>query len=74
MQFPFNNDLESNLSKYKIQLSLYALMLQKAGFEVDRMLIVHSRDSCKKYELDLEYIPLLEQHFNKNITWLSNHL
>lgn len=71
---PFN-DAETNLNKYKIQLSMYAHMLEEKGLAVEDLWIIHSRpDGWELIKLGLDYLYKLKTYFNNNSTWLEEHL
>jgi len=50
LKAPFNHLYANAYNKYTIQLSLYAYMLEKAGFKVEKLILVHLNPKVKVRE------------------------
>lgn len=57
----------SNINKYSLQLTMYAYMLERKGYEIDKLILVHlMEDKYKEYEIDYETYKVCIQEMIKN--------
>lgn len=66
-QEPFNALPDCNHSTYSIQLSLYAYILERRGYKIRDLFIVHlMEDTHTQYKVDYEKIkPMIEAYFDE---------
>jgi len=59
MKFPYHNLYDNKIVKYSLQLSIYALILKRAGFDVSSINIIHLKEDgykiIKLKELKIHY-------------------
>jgi hypothetical protein len=51
---PFNNLLDNPLNKYKIQLSLYQILFEQCGFQVENRFLIWLKEDGSFEQIDLE--------------------
>ena len=57
----------SNINKYSLQLTMYAYMLERKGWEIDKLILVHlMEDKYKEYEIPYETYKIAIKEMIKN--------